>query len=97
MFRQFKDDGQIMAMFPEIPYDVCGDFCVSYMQCGQHHAASPSVGNNTRPVKHSLPDYLPLLRELASIGYTDLKEVQRVSGKMHLNRRINARGAYNIV
>ena len=37
VFRRWRDtDGDVIALFPEIPADVQGCCCQSYMHIGQH-------------------------------------------------------------
>lgn len=67
VFRTFKDDGSVIALFPQIPSSNCGWYCESYMHIGQHSGACPRIVQSTRP---STPEEIaPLKRELESIGY----------------------------
>ena len=84
IFRTWKRTGEVIALFPEIPHDRAGDFCLSYMHTGQHGAASPCLDWITRP---ATPDEsAPLRRELEGIGY-NLVPVLRVTFAMHKARR----------
>jgi len=40
IFRKFKDNGDIIALFPEVPSDIGGKNCDSFMHIGQHSAAN---------------------------------------------------------
>ena len=65
VFRKFKD-GQVIALFPELPWDEMGNI-VSYMHIGQHGAASRAIVLDTKLAKPK--EYAGLLEELRSIGY----------------------------
>jgi len=83
-FRTFHNSGDTIALFPEIPADVRGDFCQSYQTIGQHGAASPDLSHCTRPATPE--EIAPLAAELERIGYT-VAPVRRVSYAMHQARR----------
>lgn len=70
IFRKFVD-GDIIAVFPEIPHDCHGNV-LSYMHVGQHAGTPyPEILTETFPVM--IPaEYKPLFRELEAIGYKDL-------------------------
>lgn len=70
VFRKFKSDGQIIALFPSIKATTHGADIMSYMHVGQHGAADPFANYDTVLAKEA--EYLPLLAELRSIGYDDL-------------------------
>ena len=92
IFRVFKDRGDVIALFPEIPADLAGEFCESYMHTGQHGAASPMGSHMTRITRPATPEEAaPLMAELARIGY-DVEPVKRVSFQMHRTRAREARG-----
>ena len=40
-FREFKSNGEIVAIFPEVPCDLSGHNCMSYLHIGQHSACDP--------------------------------------------------------
>ncbi len=86
LFRTFRT-GDVVALFPEIPADVRGDFCQSYQAIGQHGAASPDLSHCTRPATPE--EIAPLAAELERIGYT-VAPVRRVSYAMHQARRAAA-------
>ena len=65
VFRKFND-GQIIALFPELPCDDRGNI-TSYMHIGQHGPASRFIVQNTKPAKPE--EYADLHAELQRIGY----------------------------
>lgn len=70
VFRRFTDkrDGDVIALMPELPATVYGDDCSSYMQVGQHGAASYDlVMRKTRPATKK--EYNKLKCELENMGY----------------------------
>ena len=80
VFRKFKDDGEIIALFPEQRYNHIGYSINSYMHLGQHGAAEyDHVIATSYPTKEY--EYQPLLAELKSIGYDDLRVMQRCKPK----------------
>jgi len=89
IFRTFHA-GDVIALFPEIPADVRGDFCQSYQTIGQHGAASPMGAHFARITRPATPEEIaPLAAELARIGYA-VATVRRVSYAMHQARRAAA-------
>jgi hypothetical protein len=72
VFRVFKDDGGVIALFPE--HDEGRGKVSSYMQLGQHSGADYSgVVSITR--KATPQEYSDIKKELTSIGYNlDIKE-----------------------
>lgn len=70
IFRKFKEGGDIIALFPHIPATESGWECMSYMHTGQHGKADPYIIFNTEPATQS--EYMELLEELKSAGYSDL-------------------------
>ena len=89
IFRKFKTDNDIIALFPELPGDMNPHVtCLSYQHVGQHGAACVNLtGQYTRPASED--QYKDLLAELVSIGYTDLKISHKATRK-DLQKRINA-------
>lgn len=87
IFRKWAN-GDIIALFPQLPHDLRGDYCVSYEHVGQHGAALAShVIANTTP---ATPDeYADLMRELETIGYS-LRVVRRIGPNDWLHRFNNA-------
>jgi len=69
IFRQFKIGCEIIALFPEIPGDITGNLCMSYMKCGQHAATSPNIVEDTKPVNFEDGAVKSLIEELIELGY----------------------------
>lgn len=69
IFRKWPD-GQIIALFPNIPWASALD-CASYMHVGQHGGADDTaVVRLTKPAKPAKPaDYAALAAELRGRGY----------------------------
>lgn len=66
IFRKFKE-GDIIALFPDEPWNHTGWECASYQHLGQHGAADPRIVGNTKP---ATPDeYASLKKELESMKY----------------------------
>jgi len=68
---QFK--GEVTAVFPGM-YEGPGR-CTCYIHVGQHGTCCRDWYRETRPATKA--EYAPLLRELRSIGYDDLRIIQR--------------------
>lgn len=85
IFRKFRH-GEIIAIFPQLPAtnNIYQD-CQSYMHIGQHSAADLQLAITTKPATPE--EYAPLLKELQSIGYDDLRIAQRVTHKDFLARK----------
>ena len=89
IFRRWRDSGDIIALFPEIPSDAHGWFCEAFEHVGQHGGADyHGVIAATRPV--ALDEAAPLATELTRIGYR-LQPIQRASRRVHDLRRETAR------
>jgi hypothetical protein len=89
VFRKWRDSGDLIALFPEIPADIFGDFCEAYEHVGQHGEADYwGVIQATTPV--ALEDAADLAEELERIGY-NLRPIQRASCHHHEKRRQTAR------
>jgi len=85
VFRRWKDTGDVIALFPELPADLGGDCCDSYEHCGQHGGADfYHIIRQTTPC--SLDDAAALAAELRTIGYR-LRPVRRASHVHHEARR----------
>ena len=84
IFRKWKDDGTIMALFP---YDLGTDSpytCSSYEHVGQHGAADPrGCIQQTTPAKPA--EYADLKAELEGLGYK-LKPMSRLQYDALLSR-----------
>lgn len=88
LFRKYHN-GDIIALFPEIPSDIGGRYCLSYEHVGQHGSANPRLV--VRYTKPALPEeYAELAEELTNIGY-NLMAVSRVSYTSDRNRHDTAR------
>jgi len=87
--RRWRECGSIIALFPEIPADICGVYCEAYEHVGQHGGADYwGVIQATVPAqRHEADD---LAEELTSIGYS-LRPIRRGSWRHHDKRRQAAR------
>ena len=70
IFRKYKDNGEIIALFP----DIVPSFFkrMSYMHFGQHSEVDYDLCIKCTKLATE-EEYAPLLAELKSIGYDDLK------------------------
>jgi hypothetical protein len=67
-FRVFKDGGDVIAIFPEVPGTSDPDTCMSYQHVGQHGACNPfHLLTQTREA--DLAELVGLYDELEAIGY----------------------------
>lgn len=66
IFRKFKN-GEIIALFPELPGTNDPETCLSYQQIGQHGSAGVDLCDRTKPAKPE--EFASLQAELESIGY----------------------------
>ena len=79
VFRKWKN-GDIIALFPDEPWNRNGHMTTSYMHIGQHGAADyAGVIAETSPAQEN--EYRNLLNELKTTGYTYLRIVQRARPK----------------
>ena len=79
VFRRYPD-GQVIALFPDIPWSGRRGKITSYMHVGQHGAADyAGVIAVTRPACEK--EYRNPLSELRAIGYDDLYIVRRARPK----------------
>lgn len=75
VFRRYPD-GQVIALFPDIPWSGRRGEITSYMHVGQHGAADYShVIATTKPAMEK--EYAGLLDELRQTGYDNIKIVKR--------------------
>lgn len=88
VFRTFRKGGEVIALFPELPSDVHGNYCESYMHTGQHGGAYPGANTGTRPATPE--EIAPLQRELESLGY-EIDTRRKVTRAMDEIRRAAAR------
>ena len=85
VFRRWRDSGDIIALFPELPADLYGDHCDAYEHIGQHGGADyHHVVRQTKPC--STEQSADLAAELRTIGYV-LKPLTRASYSHHKARR----------
>jgi hypothetical protein len=89
VFRRWRDGGDIIALFPEVPADIFGRYCEAYEHIGQHGGADyHGVIQATVPVElHEAED---LAEELIRIGYR-LRPIKRALYTHHEKRRQAAR------
>ena len=79
IFRKWRKDEEVIALFPEIPADYEGHLCQSYARVGQHGGADRLlVMRMTVPAK--LGEYTALKQELEGLGYS-LKIGKRTTRK----------------
>lgn len=74
IFRKFND-GDVVALFPEVQYSEDKGLCMSYQYIGQHGAADYSLMYSTKPAKQE--EYKDLYDELTGLGY-NLKIIKKV-------------------
>lgn len=85
VFRRWKDSGDVIALFPELPSDLYGDYCDAYEHIGQHGGADyHGVVQHTKPC--SMDEAADLAAELRTIGYV-LRPIKRASRVHHDARR----------
>ena len=85
VFRRWKNGGDVIALFPELPADVHGRYCDAYEHIGQHGGADyHGVIRKTKPC--SLDAAADLADELRTIGYR-LRPVRRANRKHHEMRQ----------
>ena len=87
IFRKYRD-GDILALFPELPADIYGHNCESYQHIGQHGAASTAL-TAVHTVKATPEEYADLHAELTAIGY-DLQVCHRRTQAMDKARYASA-------
>jgi hypothetical protein len=89
VFRRWRDSGDIIALFPELPSDIHGWFCEAYGHVGQHSGADyHGVIGATRPATEE--EAAALAEELRLVGYS-LRPISRASHAVHKRRRATAR------
>lgn len=66
VFRKWRDNGDILALFPEIPHN--DRLCTAYEHVGQHGGAD-YAGCIARTVPATPTEYAALRRELKSAPY----------------------------
>jgi hypothetical protein len=89
VFRKWKDGFGVIALFPELPADLYGQYCDSYEAVGQHgNADYHGVVINSRLATPE--ESADLFEELTRIGY-QLRPIKRASQIHHERRRRLAR------
>lgn len=88
VFRKFPG-GEILALFPEVPADMNGFECSSFMHTGQHSGAS-YYHCIQRTKKAKKEEYQELFDELVDYGY-NLVVRQKAHFTHHQNRMNEAR------
>ena len=79
-------DGDVIALFPELPFSYDPRSCMSYMHIGQHGEASASLSDRTKPATPE--QYKDLFNELENaIGYN--LQIIKKSGPSHLQKRLD--------
>lgn len=79
-------EGEVIALFPEVPYNGDRSLCMSYQHVGQHGAASVSLCTELKAANKV--EYGPLKAELESLGYVvDVR--RRMTADMHYERARN--------
>lgn len=81
IFRKFPD-GEVIALFPELPGDNSVLNCLNYMHNGQHGSGKATL-EGTKPVDKDWNGTLK--HELTAIGY-NLTVVSRISYQMDQKR-----------
>ncbi len=89
VFRKFKEDNSIIALFPEEPGTNDPYTCNSYMFCG-HGSASPYITGKTTLATPE--EYEELQKELIRLGY-NLKITSRLNHRYDIEKR---RAAINL-
>ena len=85
IYRKYPD-GEVIAIFPEIPGTIEPHTCTSYMHLGQHAACDPThVVSTTKPAREE--DIADLRRELVRVGHAPMAEYKRLHHTMHEARR----------
>lgn len=87
IFRKFRNNGEIIALFPEEPGTLDIDTCSSYMHNGQHASASVRLIDITDPAKPE--EYADLKRELESLSPEpyDLEVRKKITQAMYMARK----------
>ena len=85
VFRKWKENGDVIALFPALPADLSGNHCDAYEHVGQHGGADYfGVIQQTTPC--SSEQSADLATELRRIGYV-LRPRRRASRAHHDARR----------
>lgn len=94
IFRKFKKDGTIIAIFPEEIGTSSPRTCLSYMFIGQHSSCNPyemtAYGTTTLA---NPTEYIDLFNELTSLGY-NLKVIHKLPNDAFTIRNIKLNRKY---
>jgi hypothetical protein len=83
IFRMFL--GEVVALFPTLASDGYGNYCSAYQHLGQHGAAD--YGFVVRRSRLATPEeYADLNAELISLGYRNMRVINRATPQMHRER-----------
>ena len=95
IFRQFKDDNSIIALFPYEIETFCG-LINSYMHIGQHGTADIAIIYDTKPVSvFKIQEAYDLYNELTNdVGY-DLIVKKKISYRKFSRKLTEFRKKYN--
>jgi hypothetical protein len=87
IFRIFKEGGDCIAIFPELPGSYDPFTCSCYMHTGQHSTCSPmELIQDTWPAYPHNTTYPALMSELEIIGYN--LEIIKKHRQSHVQARI---------
>lgn len=87
IFRKWRDNGDIVAVFPEIPSDTRSWYlCEAYEHIGQHGACDYQDAILPQTVPAKPEEYAELFQELSKIGY-NLVVYRRETPQMREVRR----------
>lgn len=85
IFRKMKDNGEIIALFVEVPGTNEFYTCSAYVHVGQHFAVNPTLVISTSTLA-TQDEYQDLKEELEQRGYS-LKVIKRYQ-RSHLDKRM---------
>ena len=83
IFRKFKKGGDIIAIFPTIPWTDSYTMA-SYQHIGQHGSVDTCINSITSAATWN--EYISLMRELIAQGYDNLKVYSKRTQKMDTER-----------
>ena len=95
IFRQFKDDNSIIALFPYEIETYCG-LVNSYMHIGQHGTADIAIIHDTKPVnKFDNKETFELFNELTYIVGYNLIVKKKINYRKFSRKLTEFRKKYN--
>ena len=86
VFRKFPKEGDVIALFPEIPSKVNGSLCESYMHVGQHGPANYE-GLMQITVPAMPEEYESLRKELTSKPYDYVFNIRKRATRLSRKHR----------